>query len=115
LAHFTGELHRVQVHLFNSSLVPVEGASLNFRIWLASNGILAFFLNVVSFYCNRRVGPLAMSVAANVKQVLTVLCAVIIFDLTITPANGLGILLTIVGGALYAAVEYHEKNGRRFR
>jgi len=61
------------------------------------------------------VGPLAMSVAANVKQVLTVLCAVIVFDLTITPANGLGILLTLVGGGLYAAVEYHEKNGRRFR
>lgn len=117
LAHFTGELHRVQLHLFNSSsLVPLEGASLNFRIWLVSNGILAFFLNVVSFYANRRVGPLAMSVSANVKQVLTILCAVVMFDLTITPANGLGILLTLIGGASYAAVEYREKqNGRRFR
>jgi hypothetical protein len=114
---------------------------MNFRIWLASNGILAFFLNVVSFNANRRVGPLAMSVAgksfislhvihyvsdfasypfffllANVKQVLTVLCAVILFNLTITPANGIGILLTLIGGALYATVEYHEKqNGRRYR
>ena len=107
---------------------------MNFRIWLASNGILAFFLNVVSFNANRRVGPLAMTVAgkssslslhvtrfsyfvpANVKQVLTVLFAVILFDLTITPANGLGILLTLAGGALYATVEYHEKqNGRRYR
>jgi len=89
---------------------------LNFRIWLASNGILAFFLNVVSFNANRRVGPLAMSVAANVKQVLTILFAVILFDLTITPANGIGILLTLAGGALYATVEYDEKQkGRRFR
>jgi len=115
LAHFTGELSRVQLHLFHSSsTIHSEAGSVNFRIWLASNGILAFFLNVVSFNANRRVGPLAMTVAANVKQVLTVLCAVIMFNLTITPSNGVGILLTIVGGALYAAVEYREKQ-KRFR
>jgi len=124
----------VQVHLFHSS--NPEGGTFNFRMWLAFNGILAFFLNVVSFYANRRVGPLAMSVAgkvkflfsvfphsdllhpfltllANVKQVLTVLCAVFIFNLTITPANALGIVLTIAGGAFYAAVELHEKQNRR--
>ena len=66
LAYFTGELSRVQLHLFHSSSsMHPEGASLNFRIWLASNGILAFFLNVVSFNANRRVGPLAMSVAGK--------------------------------------------------
>jgi hypothetical protein len=66
LAHFTGELSRVHNHLFHSSssMHPI-GSSLNFRIWLVSNGILAFFLNVVSFHANRRVGPLAMSVAGK--------------------------------------------------
>jgi uncharacterized membrane protein len=44
-----------------------------------------------------------------VKQVLTILLAVLIFDLTITPANALGILLTILGGAGYAFVELREK------
>ncbi|KAF8805564.1 TPT-domain-containing protein [Phlegmacium glaucopus] len=113
LAHSTGELNRVRVHLFHSSSsAHPEGGMLNFRMWLIFNGILAFFLNVVSFNANRRVGPLAMSVAANVKQVLTVLCAVFIFDLTITPANALGIFLTIAGGAFYAAVELHEKQNR---
>lgn len=43
------------------------------------------------------------------KQVLTILCAVVMFDLTITPTNGIGIVLTLVGGALYAAVELKEK------
>ena len=72
LAHFTGELSRVQHHLFHSSSsLPPAGASLNFRIWLASNGILAFFLNVVSFNANRRVGPLAMSVAGKSSFLLT--------------------------------------------
>ena len=60
--------------------------------------------------------PTLVLFLANVKQVLTILFAVILFDLTITFANGIGILLTLAGGALYAAVEYHEKqNGRRYR
>lgn len=72
LAHFTGELSRVQHHLFHStSSLPPAGSSLNFRIWLASNGILAFFLNVVSFNANRRVGPLAMSVAGKSSFLLS--------------------------------------------
>jgi uncharacterized membrane protein len=49
---------------------------------------------------------------ANVKQVLTILLAVLIFDLTITPANALGVVLTIVGGAGYAFVEFRERKVR---
>jgi hypothetical protein len=74
---------------------------------------MAFWLNVVSFNANRRVGALGMTVAANVKQVLTILLAVLIFDLTITPANGLGVLLTILGGAGYAFVEFGERKKMR--
>lgn len=47
------------------------------------------------------------------KQVLTILFAVVIFDLTITTTNGLGILLTLIGGAWYARMEYQEKELRR--
>ncbi|KAF8895889.1 triose-phosphate transporter family-domain-containing protein [Gymnopilus junonius] len=111
LAHFTGELDRVRWHLFG----PGEITSPDMRMWLLLNGILAFGLNVVSFNANRRVGPLGMSVAANVKQVLTILCAVVVFDLTITLANGLGIVLTLIGGALYAAVELREKDETKTR
>jgi hypothetical protein len=41
------------------------------------------------------------------------LLAVFIFDLIITPMNILGILLTLAGGAWYAAVEYKEKQRRK--
>ena len=51
-------------------------------------------------------GPPAL---ANVKQVLTILLSVVIFDLTITSANALGILVTIGGGGWYAWVEHEEK------
>ncbi|KIM27912.1 hypothetical protein M408DRAFT_16507 [Serendipita vermifera MAFF 305830] len=80
---------------------------------LCINGMIAFGLNVVSFTANKKSGPLSISVAANVKQVLTVLLAVFIFNLVITPMNMVGIVLTLGGGAWYAAVEYKEKAKKR--
>ena len=53
-----------------------------------------------------------LSLVANVKQVLTVVLAVFIFNLIITPTNMIGIILTLGGGAWYAAVEYKEKMRR---
>ncbi|KAL1747099.1 triose-phosphate transporter family-domain-containing protein [Schizophyllum fasciatum] len=80
---------------------------------LALNGTIAFLLNVVSFNTNKRVGAVGMSVAANVKQALTIVLSVVIFHLVITPLNGLGILLTVVGGGVYAWVELEEKKKKR--
>lgn len=105
LAYLTGELSRVHTWSLNE-MTPVKGTLLGV------NGLIAFGLNIVSFTANRAAGPLSMTVAANVKQVLSVFCAVILFKLTITPANALGILLTIAGGMWYAAVEYQERKGR---
>ena len=96
-------------HISSNVLGWSAGGGVDPRVWLVLNGVMAFWLNVVSFNANRRVGALGMNVAANVKQVLTILLAVVIFDLTITPANGVGVLLTILGGAGYAFVEFGEK------
>lgn len=49
---------------------------------------------------------------ANVKQVLSIVLAVVIFNLSISVMNALGILLTLVGGAWYASVQYREKRSR---
>ncbi|KAI0634110.1 triose-phosphate transporter family-domain-containing protein [Trametes polyzona] len=80
---------------------------------LLGNGCIAFGLNVVSFTANGKVGALNMTVAANVKQVLTIVLAVAVFDLTITRVNALGIVITLFGGAWYAAVEYRAKSQGR--
>lgn len=106
VAHLSGELDRVRM---SSAQEMTSGRALA----LAANGFLAFALNVVSFTANKKVGALSITVAANVKQVLTILFAVFLFHLTITPVNALGIILTLVGGAWYASVEYQEKKRRR--
>ncbi|KAK2460795.1 hypothetical protein APHAL10511_007265 [Amanita phalloides] len=107
LAHWTGELGTVY-HFTRYHLSHLQ------RIFLLANGILAFGLNVTSFGANKRVGAVSMSVAANVKQVLTMLCAVMIFDLRITPTNALGIALTLAGGGWYTSIELREKKRAKF-
>ncbi|KAI9435232.1 TPT-domain-containing protein [Russula earlei] len=103
-AYFLGEMGLV----FRQSSHP----TILWQIVLISgNGVVACALNIVSFEANRRSGALSMGVAANVKQVLTVLCTVWFFHLNLTPLNALGIMLTLVGGGWYTLVEYHAKHG----
>lgn len=101
----TGELDRVRIHSATNMT-----SSNAIALWI--NGLIAFGLNVVSFTANKKTSALTMTVAANVKQVLTIVLAVLIFNLNITPMNSLGIGLTLVGGALYARVEFDEKRKR---
>ncbi|KAL1689878.1 triose-phosphate transporter family-domain-containing protein [Schizophyllum commune] len=112
LSWMTGEWDQVV-----TALVGKDGRSIRTHSGIVSalalNGCIAFMLNVVSFGANKRVGAVGMSVAANVKQALTILLAVVIFDFMITPLNVLGISLTLIGGALYAWVELAEKQRRK--
>ncbi|KAF9285468.1 UAA transporter [Mortierella alpina] len=79
---------------------------------LLVNGIIAFFLNYVSFTANKKTSALTMTVAANVKQVLSIIVAVTVFNTTIGFLNGLGIVMTLLGGACYSYVDWREKNMR---
>ena len=90
-AYVTGELNRVRTFSKNSMTTSLV-------IALMTNGVIAFFLNYVSFTANKKTSPLTMTVAGNVKQVLSIILAVVIFNLTITPTNGVGIFLTLLGG-----------------
>ena len=64
-----------------------------------SRDLLRYMIHSLSGLC----------VQANVKQVLTVVLAVVIFNIHITVINGLGIILTLLGGMWYASIEYREK------
>jgi drug/metabolite transporter (DMT)-like permease len=103
---YTGELERVRRY----------GATQMTRskaVALLVNGIIACGLNIVSFTANKKAGALTMTVSANCKQVLTIALAVILFNLHITITNGIGICLTLSGGACYAYVEYKEKQKKQ--
>ncbi|KAI9483453.1 MAG: triose-phosphate transporter family-domain-containing protein [Benjaminiella poitrasii] len=93
-AYITGEMAEV-VQFASTKLTT----SLCFALLM--NGVIAFFLNVVSFTANKKTSALTMTVAGNVKQVLSIILAVIIFNLSITFMNLIGIMLTLAGGAWY--------------
>ncbi|KZT64408.1 TPT-domain-containing protein [Daedalea quercina L-15889] len=104
-AYASGELGEAR-----GALAPNTPAGCARVMVILGNGVIAFGLNVVSLSANKKVGALNMTVAANVKQALTILFAVGIFHLTITPANALGICVTLAGGAWYAWMEYTAKH-----
>ncbi|GAA6010769.1 hypothetical protein JCM11491_002937 [Sporobolomyces phaffii] len=102
---WSGELERVRVY-------GATEMSQRKAVALMVNGAIAFGLNVVSFTANKKTSALTMTVAANVKQVLSIVLAVLIFNLALNPTNLLGIVLTLFGGAWYAKVELQEKQAR---
>jgi hypothetical protein len=141
IAYFSGELASVREYAiawlrhsatsaFPLGQPPLQPGLSTTQLWLLLvNGAMAFGLNVVSFTANKKVGALSMTVAgefvsrlhgrmangvfvANVKQVLTISCAVALFNITITPTNAVGIVLTLIGGAIYTAVELKERSER---
>ncbi|KAJ8102212.1 triose-phosphate transporter family-domain-containing protein [Lipomyces tetrasporus] len=101
-AYFTGEAASLRDYWYNSMTSTM-------MIKLLLNGAIAFGLNVVSFTANKKTGALTMTVAANVKQILTIVLAILFFHLAVTPMNAIGIILTLVGGAWYAKVELENK------
>ena len=76
---------------------------------LALNGAIAFGLNVISFMANKKVGALTMTVAGNIKQVMTVILAFMFWRLHVEWMNAIGIALTLAGGAVYGYVSLGRK------
>lgn len=59
---------------------------------LLINAIMAFGLNFSSFTTNKKAGALTMTVAANVKQILTVLLSIAFWHLRVGWVNAVGML-----------------------
>ncbi|KAJ5032968.1 uncharacterized protein L3040_009554 [Drepanopeziza brunnea f. sp. 'multigermtubi'] len=95
----TGEGSGFRDFVAAGSLTPGWTAAL-----LINSGI-AFLLNISSFGTNRVAGALTMAICANLKQILTVLLGIVIFDVRIGVFNGVGLVVAISGGAIYSKVE----------
>ena len=95
----------------NAFLAWVQGGNLTPRYVLAlvSNGYLAFLLNITSFYTNKLAGALTITVCANMKQCLTILLGVVAFNVHVGILNGCGMVIALVGAAIYSKVELDSK------
>lgn len=100
VAYLCGEFNR-----FEPGSLSTAGVLI-----LLVNGSIAFGLNVASFEANKRSGALTMTIAANIKQVLTVVLSIILWHIPVAAMNACGIVLTLLGGAWYGRVELMGKH-----
>ncbi|MCJ1468366.1 UAA transporter [Pseudocyphellaria aurata] len=108
MAYLNDEFSGIERFLF-------EQGNLSLKVFLIFliNAAMAFGLNVTSFTANKKTGALTMTVAANVKQILTVLLAVMFWHLKVGFINASGIVITIIGGALYGRAELMSQKSRK--
>jgi hypothetical protein len=77
------------------------------------NASMAFGLNLVSFQTNKVAGALTISVCGNVKQCLTILLGIVLFNVRVGWLNACGIAISVLGAGVYSKVELdvRRKNG----
>jgi len=80
---------------------------------LAITGLLAFFLNIASFYVNKVTSALSLSIVANVKQVVVIALSFIVFASPVTLLNTLGVIIVSIGSAWYSYVGYRESENTK--
>lgn len=93
---------------------------------LLLNALMAFMLNVISFYTNKVAGQchelcytwhtligipgaLTISVCANLKQVTTILLGIVMFKVVVSPVHGIGMIVAFFGAAWYSKVELDKR------
>jgi len=95
-----GRLHYEAVTI-EASGGPVAYPVASLLSRLLVNGLLAFFLNWVSFTANKQTSALTMTVVANVKQIVSIALAIYIFSSPLSLTKVAGIALTLFGATWY--------------
>mmetsp|Transcript_19254 Transcript_19254/g.27803 ORF Transcript_19254/g.27803 Transcript_19254/m.27803 type:complete len:350 (-) Transcript_19254:57-1106(-) len=74
-------------------------------------GVLAFFLNVLSFQANKVTSPLTLTISANAKQALLIALSILVFNTAVSVLNVVGIVVVMVGSFIYSYISMLEKKG----
>lgn len=99
----SGEITRL------GSATPTTVFTTPLLIAIVGNAAMAFCLNLVSFQTNKVAGALTISVCGNVKQCLTILLGIVLFNVRVGVSNGLGMIVATSGAAYYSKVELDRK------
>ena len=102
-----------EISAFRAAIAGPDMSPLSTFGSLFGNGFLAFMLNIASFNTNKVAGALTMTVCGNLKQCLTVLLGIFIFDVTVEFLNGTGMLITMLGAAVYSKAELDNKKKKQ--
>jgi hypothetical protein len=105
ISYFTGETVAFQAWVAEGHLTRFTALAL------IGNGMIAFLLNVSSFETNKLAGALTITVCGNVKQSLTILFGIVLFNVKVGPLNGFGMFLALIGAAWYSNNELKKRTG----
>lgn len=83
----------------------LENGSAGLFIFLLTNSLFAFLLNVSNFYTNQKTSALTVTVIGNLKHIITIVLSIIIFDTPLTMLNIFGTVVTVIGAGIYSIIE----------
>jgi len=87
-----------------------DGMETNVILLALLTGLAAFVLNWSNFEANRLTSPLTMCIAGNVKQVLTILLSMYLFNNHLQWWNGIGVVMALTGTAAYSILKLQENS-----